>query len=170
MLDWPGAVLEGKASSARSAAAQRDVLEFAITAAMKRQLGKASSEEVKTAVDGMVLEYLSRHHGRKRVLEHAATELENDPPIEDAKSELSDDFMAFFKGKVDNLGTEEARVLFGKVLAGEVKRPGSFSKAAMSILAEMDTEVGQLFDRLCNMSVAHPLVRTTRFDNWYGKR
>jgi hypothetical protein len=53
---------------------------------------------------------------------------------------------------VDQLGTEEAKLLFGKVLAGEIKQPGSFSKRSIGILAEMDPVVGKLFDSLCNIS------------------
>jgi hypothetical protein len=100
----------------------------------------------------MVLEYLGRHDNRMRVLRLTADELEADPPRKDAKGMLDDDWMAFFKGKVDALGSEEARVLFAKVLAGEVRQPGSFSKRALTVLAEMSQHTARLFEILCNIS------------------
>ena len=83
----------------------------------------------------------------------AAEELANDPPKADTAEEIDDDWMAFFKGKVDNLGSEEVRILFGKVLAGEVRAPGSFSKRTLTMLSELDTETGRLFQRFCSISL-----------------
>ncbi len=156
LLDWPTAVLEGKASRARSETEQSILLESAVIEAMRRELGNVDNKKLSSQVRGLVQDYLQKHHSRKRVLELAVKEVATDPGSDDATGKPSDDFMAFFKGKVDSLGTDEARMLFAKVLAGEVKRPGSFSKPAMSILAEMDEDVGSLFERLCNMSVALP--------------
>ena len=119
---------------------------------MEQRLGKAAPGEVNRYLDGMVLDYLSRHSNRVRVLELAAKEIEMVPLKEDAKAGLDNDWMAFFKGKVDALGTEEARLLFAKVLAGEVRRPGSFSKRALTVLAEMSQHTARLFEILCNMS------------------
>jgi hypothetical protein len=99
-----------------------------------------------------VADYLEKRSRRNRVLEIAAREITQVPPILDANTLIDDDWMAFFKGKVDQLGTEEAKLLFGKILAGEVKQPGSLSKRSVGILAEMGPVVGRLFDSLCNIS------------------
>lgn len=152
LLDWPLAGLEGTAASRRS----QDALEVAVTDAMRRALEGTGDKQITGQVRGMVRDYLGKNQSRRRVLELAVREIASDAGRTDATAETSDDFMAFFKGKVDNLGTDEARMLFAKVLAGEVKRPGSFSKPAMSILAEMDSDVGQLFELLCKMSVTIP--------------
>jgi hypothetical protein len=119
---------------------------------MRRQLKDASNEKVAAALDGLVADYVEKRDRRARVLELAAREIMQAPAGADAVSFLDDDWMAFFKGKVDHLGTDEAKLFFGKVLAGEVKQPGSFSKRSLSILAEMGPRVGHLFDALCNIS------------------
>jgi hypothetical protein len=139
-------------NSAAACAGRAEKVHAAVVDAMWRQLKDASNETVTAAVDGLVADYLEKRNRRARVLEIAAREITQAPPGVDAETFIDDDWMAFFKGKVDQLGTEEAKLLFGKVLAGEVKQPGSFSKRSVGILAEMGPVVGRLFDSLCNVS------------------
>ena len=120
--------------------------------AMRRQFRGASNEKIAADVDGLVADYIEKRSRRTRVLEIAAQEITQSPLSADADALVDDDWLAFFKGKVDQLGTEEAKLLFGKVLAGEIKQPGSFSKRSVGILAEMGPVVGRLFDSLCNIS------------------
>jgi hypothetical protein len=120
--------------------------------AMRRQFREVSNERIAAVVDGLVADYVEKRSRRTRVLEIAAQEITLGPPGAEANTLLDDDWLAFFKGKVDQLGSEEAKLLFGKVLAGEIKQPGSFSKRSVGILAEMGPLVGRLFDSLCNIS------------------
>ena len=101
--------------------------------AMRHQLSDSTHEKMAAAVEGLVTDYLEKRNRRSRVLEIAAREITQAPPTLDANSLIDDDWMAFFKGKVDHLGTEEAKLLFGKVLAGEIKQPGSFSKRSIGM-------------------------------------
>jgi Protein of unknown function (DUF2806) len=146
---WPRG---GNAAFAREEIGRSEKLNAAVVDAMQRQLRDASIDKLAAAVDGLVADYVEKRHRRARVLELAAKEITQAPASVDAETFLDDDWMAFFKGKVDQLGTEEAKLLFGKVLAGEVKQPGSFSKRSLGILAEMGPGVGRLFDTLCNIS------------------
>ena len=129
---------------------------------MEQRIGKVASDDASALLESMVLDYLKRHRSRARVLELAAMELDQAPPTEDANKPIDDDWVGFFKDKVDVLETEEARVLFGKVLAGEVKQPGSFSKKALSILAEMNQSTAALFETLCNLSSSWPAAPDVR--------
>ena len=152
LLDVPAAPLGGKAAIALQGLERGEKLGVAVVDAMRRQLKDDSDDKVAAALDGLVADYIERRNRRSRVLELAAREITQAPPSVDAETFLDDDWMAFFKAKVDQLGTEEAKLLFGKVLAGEVKQPGSFSKRSLGILAEMGPAVGHLFDTLCNIS------------------
>jgi len=158
LLDVPPSPREGNAVNSRGRAGAAEKLSAAFVDAVRRQLKDESKDKVASAVDGLVADYLEKRDRRARVLEIAAREITQAPPHLDANAFLDDDWMAFFKGKVDQLGSEEAKLLFGKVLAGEVKQPGSFSKRSVGILAEMGPRVGRLFDSLCNIStVISPL-------------
>jgi uncharacterized protein DUF2806 len=124
----------------------------AMADAMRRQLRGASNEKVAAALEGMVADYVEKRDRRARVLELAAHEIMQPSASVDADKFLDDDWMAFFKSKVDHLAADESKLYFAKVLAGEIKRPGSFSKRSLNILAEMGPRVGHLFDALCNIS------------------
>ena len=151
LLDIPPAHVEGNAATV-GRLEQGEKLSSVFADAMRRQLRGASSQKIAAVVDGLMADYLEKRNRRTRVLEIAAQEITLGPPSADANTLLDDDWLAFFKGKVDQLGSEEAKLLFGKVLAGEIKQPGSFSKRSVGILAEMGPVVGRLFDSLCNIS------------------
>jgi Protein of unknown function (DUF2806) len=143
LLDYPSAPRHVNADFANRGA---------IADAMRRQLRGASNEKVAAALEGLVADYVEKRDRRTRVLELAAQEIMQASASVDADRFLDDDWMAFFKSKVDHLATDESKLFFGKVLAGEIKRPGSFSKRSLNILAEMGSRVGHLFDTLCNIS------------------
>jgi Protein of unknown function (DUF2806) len=151
-VDWPISWMEGKAARNRSATRRDLKLELAVTAAMSNVIGSEGDRRISGAVRGIVQDYLSKQRNRSYVLQVAAEELRDDPGDCDAPSELSDEFLVSLKGKVDLLSTEQAGTYFGKVLAGEIKRPGSFSKQTLAVLAELDEETGRLFEILCNTS------------------
>jgi hypothetical protein len=148
LLDFPIASLHANAGLANRAPLRSE----AVTDAMRRQLRGASNEKVAAALEGLVADYVEKRDRRTRVLELAAQEIMQGSASIDADRFLDEDWMAFFKSKVDHLATDESKLFFGKVLAGEIKRPGSFSKRSLNILAEMGPGVGHLFDTLCNIS------------------
>jgi len=127
-------------------------LDNAINKALVKELPTASAAEVEAVAAGLIKDFIQRRAGRIKIAEYIAEELAAEPPSIDASNPLGDDFSAFYNGVVDSLGTDEARLLFAKVAAGEIKRPGSFSKPALTVLAEMDSTAAKLFERLCNIS------------------
>lgn len=48
---------------------------------------------------------------------------------------------------------ENARVMWAKLIAGEMRKPGTFSKKSMSILSEMNSEEAKLFEKLCSFCI-----------------
>jgi uncharacterized protein DUF2806 len=150
LLDIPAHVERNPATT--GGPDQGEELSSVFAAAVARQLRGASIEMVTAVVDGLVADYIEKRNRRTRVVEIAAQEITQSLQSTGTDALIDDDWLAFFKGKVDQLGTEEAKLLFGKVLAGEIKQPGSFSKRSIGILAEMDPVVGKLFDSLCNIS------------------
>jgi len=152
LLDIPPAHVEKDAATIGGKPEQGEKLGSIFADAVGRQLSGASFEKISAVVDGLVTDYIEKRNRRTRVVEIAAQEITQSPPSTDTNALIDDDWLAFFKGKVDQLGSDEAKLLFGKVLAGEIKQPGSFSKRSIGILAEMGPVVGRLFDALCNIS------------------
>jgi hypothetical protein len=65
----------------------------------------------------------------------AIEQLGADPGTTDAPSEIEDDWLKFFARFAEDKSSEELQTLFGKILAGEIKRPGSFSLRSLQLMA-----------------------------------
>ena len=48
---------------------------------------------------------------------------------------------------------DEMRVIWGKLLAGELEQPGTYTKRAMSILSDMSRDEALVFSKLCSTSI-----------------
>lgn len=65
----------------------------------------------------------------------------------------SSEFMNDYVSIVEDVSDDEALRMFGKILAGEMEKPGSFSKLTMDILSKMGRREAEAFERLCSVSV-----------------
>ena len=63
------------------------------------------------------------------------------------------DWAARFFIEVQDVSSEEMQVLWAKVLAGEVERPGSTSARTLGLLKDLDRESASLFANLCSACV-----------------
>ncbi|WP_082448066.1 DUF2806 domain-containing protein [Xylophilus sp. Leaf220] len=76
---------------------------------------------------------------------------------EDAHPEqLKSDWLSNFFDKAKHISDEQMQSAWAKVLAGEANTPGSFSRRAVNLLAEIDGADAFLFDTLCRFRVSFP--------------
>ena len=85
------------------------------------------------------------------VVGEAAQELE-DREVQD--HEIDHDWTARFFNDVQDVSSEEMQQLWGRVLAGEVERPGSTSIKTLGLLKNLDRTVATLFRKLCSVCVS----------------
>ena len=83
-----------------------------------------------------------------RVVGKAAVELEHK---EVPATEPDHDFAARFFNEVQDISSEDMQILWAKVLAGEVERPGSTSIRTLGVLRDLDQTVAGLFTQLCSI-------------------
>ena len=76
--------------------------------------------------------------------------LENKSVGED---EVDHDWTARFFNDVQDVSSEEMHVLWGRILAGEVERPGRTSLRTLGVLRDLDQATAQLLVRFCSCSV-----------------
>ena len=95
--------------------------------------------------------------GRKRlantrsVVEVTADEL-GDKEVSD--HEPDHDWTARFFNDIQDVSSEEMQLLWAKVLAGEVEKPGSTSIQTLSILKNLDQATARLFGKLCSTCIS----------------
>ncbi|MCY3899274.1 MAG: DUF2806 domain-containing protein [Caldilineaceae bacterium] len=85
------------------------------------------------------------------VVRNAAAEL-GDGEVQE--HEVDHDWTARFFNDVQDVSSEEMQKLWGKVLAGEVERPGSTSIKTLAILKNLDKSVATLFGKICSICVS----------------
>ena len=88
-----------------------------------------------------------RQRNIEAVVTKAALELEG-KDVDD--HEPDHDWTARFFNDVQDVSSEEMQQLWGRILAGEVERPGNTSFRTMSILKNLDRGTALLFRRLCS--------------------
>ena len=67
--------------------------------------------------------------------------------------EVDDDWLDNFESEARKKSAEEMQLYFGRVLAGEIKKPKSFSIKAVKILGEIDQNTAEMFRKLCSVCV-----------------
>ena len=69
-------------------------------------------------------------------------------------SKVDDDFIVYHSEHARLVSDDEMQRLWAKVLAGEVNKPGSFSKRTLEFLSTLEKDEAHLFTRLCSFVVS----------------
>jgi len=97
-----------------------------------------------------------------RIAEGAAKEIKDNPPEstpQEIKS-IDDDWLNTFEKEAAQKSTEDMQRMFSRILAGEIKRPSSFSIKTIKLLAELDQETATLFRQFCSACVTLGVPRS----------
>ncbi|MDI3559547.1 DUF2806 domain-containing protein [Bradyrhizobium sp. Arg816] len=93
------------------------------------------------------VEGLYRTEEERRKLENRAAtvrvavdELSEKPSREDAKEEIDDDWLNLYARLAEDKTSEELQSLFGKILAGELRGPGTFSLRTLQLVSTMSRD------------------------------
>ena len=66
---------------------------------------------------------------------------------------INDDWLNNFENEASQKSTEEMRLLFGRILAGEIRKPGTYSIKTVKTLGELDQSAATLFKKLCSLCI-----------------
>lgn len=67
---------------------------------------------------------------------------------------ISEDWLNVFENEAAQMSSEQMQRLFGKILAGEIRRPSSYSVKTIKLMAQVDNSAAALFSLLCSLSVS----------------
>lgn len=159
-IDIPVAHLEGKAAEKRAEtqariklistgadqiAAQMDMDPEYARAAVKKYGQKIVREQIN-------LDKVSEAAAHQIQIDSAQSDGMRTTPAETAQ--INDDWLNHFEKEASQISTEEMQLLFGRILAGEIQQPSSFSIKTVKLLGEFDSRVAALFRHLCSLSVS----------------
>ena len=63
---------------------------------------------------------------------------------------IDDDWLNSFETEARQKSTEDMQLRFGRILAGEIRNPGSYSILTLKTLGELDQRIAALFKKLCS--------------------
>ena len=81
----------------------------------------------------------------------AADELKNEPPIDDTP--IDEDWATRFFKIVEDISNEEMQMLWGRILAGEIKQPKSYSLRTLEILRNISKEEAEIFMKFAQAKI-----------------
>lgn len=122
---------------------QIDVPEEYVTLAVAKSFGNIVQEQLN--LDSIL----------EKTQQHLQNTPQDDPHTDSNIGEISDDWLNRFRESACQKSSEEAQELFSKVLAGEIRKPGSFSLKALTTLADMDQNVALYFKVFCSMCLVN---------------
>ena len=91
--------------------------------------------------------------GAASVLREAGDAIDQSESEESGET-LNDDWLNTFEVEARLKSTEDMQAFFSKVLAGEIRKPGSYSTRTIKILGSFDQDVANHFVRLCSLSIS----------------
>lgn len=112
--------------------------------------------------------------GRKILRERVNIDQISDVAAEELKSErsssasdkateappISEDWLNAFEDEAARMSSEQMQLLFGRILAGEIRKPSSFSIKTIKVMAQLDNRAATLFQTLCSLAVSLRAVNT----------
>ena len=118
----------------------------------QRNLDKISAIAAEELEKAIVMETTNRSTGEPN--KEVSAETTNQGTDNNEEKTIDDDWLNNFENEARQVSTEEMQRRFGRILAGEIKKPGSYSIRTVKVLSQLDQDVAVLFKKLCSMSIA----------------
>lgn len=99
-----------------------------------------NNEQDRQALSYVLEEAKLSNSNRKKVIEEAVNDLTHNPIEGDAPSILSDDWLNTFAGIASDKSDADIQRLWGKILSGEIRRPGSVKLRTLASLSTFDKD------------------------------
>lgn len=154
-IEVPAAYLEGVAAEKRAETQARvKLIEMSATQIASQM--EVDPEYARVAVRKFGQKIIKEQVNLDLVSKKAAEKLKSTSFSDDSRDvpEIDDDWLNQFEKEASQKSTEEMQEMFGRILAGEIQRPSSYSIRAVKILGELDKQTAKLFKKFCSCCVA----------------
>lgn len=142
-----GALVPGLLAQAQDAKDEREG-----RSAFRQAIYRAASEKaaanpelVDRLVDRLVHEEFGKQERREAVVLQAIEHLQEDVPEQpsDVSEEVSEDWLNIFTSYAEKASSEQLQDMWGRVLAGEIRKPGSVSLKTLQAVSVLDKETAE---------------------------
>jgi len=127
--------------------------------------GTDFSELAKRANGRLVFQELKKQNNIDNVVGYAAQDLSNEKVVSEQPVDI--DWITRFFDSVSDISSEDMQRIWGKILAGEVKQPGSFSLRTLRVIKNINKEEALLFEKIAPFVMScHTDKDKTIFNNF----
>ena len=150
VVDVPVAWLERQKAKIEARTSSLIAVEKAVGDSAAAKAGEDADVEER-AVAALVSKTYRKQANREAVGKAMLDELTSTPDASDevpSKSEVDDDWLNVFERYAEDASSERMQNLWGRVLAGEVRRPGRYSLRTLRFLSEFSQQDALTFSEL----------------------
>jgi hypothetical protein len=113
-------------------------------------------EAAKAILEDKFDDFRRARENKEAVVLEARKALEEEPVAQpgagqseksEAETPIDDDWLNFFARYAELASSEKMRLLWGRILAGEIRKPGQFSLTTLRIASELDLRTAAMFQR-----------------------
>lgn len=160
LADYPAALLRRASQGVEDGTVGRSIVSNALaTAAAERAV--ADPQLVDRTLDSLLGKELRKQRNKEKVAEHAVEALAEPPSQPDDTAEgqaPDDDWMNVFERYAEDASSERMQLLWGRLLAGEIRKHRTYSLATMRFLSEADQETVQLVQRISKYTIGGMMI------------
>ena len=88
-----------------------------------------------------------------KIVDVAFDQINQEPEVSSEK--VDSDWTTRFFNIAEDISNEEMQLLWGRVLSGEIKKPGSFSLRTLDLLKNINKEEAEIFTKFAQLNVKH---------------
>ncbi len=160
LIDIPVAYLEGKAAENRAETSARITMINTAAEQMAKQMN----------IDPQYSQIAANKYGQKilreqinldmigqnalKELSSAQSPQSNSQENKSAQKEISVDWLNSFEEEARHKTSDEMRLLFGKILAGEISKPSSYSIKTVRLISQLDNQAAKIFQTFCSLCIS----------------
>ncbi len=163
IIDRANAPLESKTAEIRALSDAR-LRTIKLVEELGSKLLQNDPEIATRAIERHLDGALRRQVNKEAVVKAALNDLQNEPPSGEQSAtggeELDSGFMNRFERYAEDATDEQLREKWGRVLASEIRTPGTFSSKVMRIVDELDASTAQLFERTCKHRLSNVIIKS----------
>lgn len=155
-VDVPVAWLEGKSAEIREETEARLKIIRKEGDTISEQI-EVPKEYIKKASSKFAAKVIKEQLNLDQITLNAASEIESKSEIlNDIKEteDISEDWLNEFENLARLKSSEEIKLVFGKILSGEIIKPGSFSIRTIKLISQLDNEAAILFQTFCSNAIS----------------
>ena len=138
--------------------AQTEAFKLVEASIAKAAAGQAGADQatIERAVDVLVRKAYRKQTNREAVANAMIEDLRAEPEqtgaagVPPREAALDDDWLNVFERYAEDASTERMQRLWGRVLAGEVRKPGRYSTRTLRLLSEFSQADGLTFAAFCD--------------------